>query len=470
MAQTRPRRGLLRWLSASDTPVFVLDARRVVLFFNHGCEEVTGWTAADVIGKTCEFATVSDPENVASVTSRLCPPAHVFEGRSSVSQVTLLHRSGTAREGAIHFFPLPSSVDGTLHMLGVVSDAPADGAADRERPVRAGELHRMLAALQDDLHRRYGDDSLIGVSPSIGRLRAQIRAAASSTAAVHLFGPAGSGRQHAARMIHQHSPQSQRAFVPLDCRRMPLFELKRTLRSLLDEAAAPPALDDGNQPGAVYLQQVGMLPRDLQAAVVEFFSKGDAHRQRLRLLTAEERPLEGLLGQEALLPEFYYLISELVLNVPPLAERRDDVSLLAQHVLERLNRGDARQVDGLAPDAADLLGRYNWPGNVTELERVLREARTACKGHLITAADLPFRFRTGYDAQTVGPPLVPEPVPLEDMLAQVEADYIRWALAQAKGNKTGAASLLGLTRPRLYRRMESLGIEDAENRPPGASS
>lgn len=462
----RTPRGLLRWLSLTDAPVFVLDARRVVLFFNRGCEQATGWTAADVIGKVCEFATDSNPQSPASVTTRLCPPAHVFEGRNDAVAVSLMHRDGGTRAGAIHFFPLPTSADGTLHVLGVFREgATAFDPTDRPSET-ARELHRSLAILQDELHRRYGDDSLIGESDAIGRLHAQIRAAAASTAAVHLCGPAGSGKQHVARMIHRRSQTPQRAFVPLDCRRMPAFELKRTLRRLLEESVAPLTSGDGPQVSAVYLQHVGQLPRDLQDEVVKFYADSDPRRQRLRLFTSEERPLESLLDHGLLLPKFYFLISELVLAVPPLAARREDIPLLSQSLLEQFNVRDARQVDGLAADASQLIHRYNWPGNVAELQLVLREARQVCRTHLITAADLPFRFRTGLDAQSVGPALTPDPVALEDLLAQVEEDYIRWALAQAKGNKTGAAALLGLTRPRLYRRMEALGIEDPAE-PPG---
>lgn len=456
----RTPRGLLRWLSLADVPVFVLDARRVVLFFNRGCEQATGWTAADVIGKVCDYATETDPQSPASVTTRLCPPAHVFEGRSDTVAVSIVHREGGSRDGAIDFIPLPSSADGTLHVLGVFRAGAAEFDPTGRTSNTARELHHSLASLQDELHRCYGDDSLIGESDAVGRLHVQIRAAAASTAAVHLSGPAGSGKQHVARMIHRRSQSHQRAFVPLDCLRTPVYELKRTLRRLLDESIAPLAPGEGSQVSTVYLQHVGQLPRDLQDEVVKHYADSEARRLRLRLFTSEERPLESLLDDGLLLPKFYFLISETVLTVPPLAARREDIPLLAQSLLEQLNTGDARQVDGLAAEAGELVQRYNWPGNVAELQLVLREARQACRTPLITAADLPFRFRTGLDAQTIGPPVAPDPVPLEQLLAQVEADFIRWALTQAKGNKTGAAAFLGLTRPRLYRRMEALGIED----------
>lgn len=451
----RLRRGLLRWLSVSDLPVFVLDARRVVRFFNRGCEALTGWSAADVIGQTCAYATCSNPASVAAVTTRLCPPSQVLERRAVTVTAEFLHRSGAACVRTVHFFPLPSGDDGGLYVLGVCSQLDAPQAAPPQ-PFDAGALHQRLAALQDELHRRYGDDSLIGLTPGVRRLREQLKLCAASDAAVHVSGPPGSGREHLARMMHFRSPSPRRSFVVLDCRRLPAFELKRTLRRLLEPDAD--GSDDAFRPGTVYLQDVGDLPRDMQDLLVEAFTKEASGKRPFRLISSEARNLAELVRSETLISDFYYLISELTLELLPLADRRDDIPLLAQHFLEQLNQGDQRQVDGLTPDAWEQIRRYNWPGNVDELQAVLREARQRSSSHLVTASDLPFRFRTGMDAQQVGPPVAPAPVVLEELLAEVETSYIRWALAHSKDNKTAAAELLGLTRPRLYRRMEALGL------------
>src|SRR5262245_44083299 len=91
---SRTRRGLQRWLSATTTPVFLLDARRVVLFFNQGCEQLTGWAAADVIGRTCEYRTEAAPERAESITGRLCPPLEVFQGRACCAPADFLRAAG----------------------------------------------------------------------------------------------------------------------------------------------------------------------------------------------------------------------------------------------------------------------------------------------------------------------------------------------------------------------------------------
>jgi len=124
--------------------------------------------------------------------------------------------------------------------------------------------------------------------------------------------------------------------------------------------------------------------------------------------------------------------------------------------------GDPRQVGGFADEVWTQFREYNWPGNVDELMAVVAEARAAAKGGVITAADLPFRFRAGRDAQAVGPPPKVAVEPLEQLLQRVEVEEIRRALDAARNNRSKAAELLGITRPRLYRRMQVLGIDRAE--------
>jgi len=164
-----------------------------------------------------------------------------------------------------------------------------------------------------------------------------------------------------------------------------------------------------------------------------------------------------------LLAEFADLLSEFTIDLPALRERADDLPLISQSVLESQNVGADKQIGGFTSEVSELFAKYDWPGNLSELEAVIVEARAACGGSLITVRDLPFRFRTGLDAQAVGPSLAAEPMNLEELLARVEADHIRWALAAARSNKSQAAALLGLTRPRLYRRMEALGMAQGED-------
>lgn len=452
---SRPRRGLQRWLSETATPVFVLDARRVVLFFNQGCEQLTGWVAAEVIGKTCEYATDAEPTQVRSVTGRLCPPPDVFQGDPACVPVEFEPVGRDAVPALIHFFPVRETGSGQLRVLGVVTprSEPCVGLPSD------AELHAALGDAQRDVRRLYGPESIVAQSLAMRRVLEQMRVARDCRASVLFIGERGTGKEHLARAIHYHSDARARPFVPLDCRGLSPFELKRTLkRSLLpDDAESRDSADP--RPGTLFLSSVGSLPRDVQEVVVSA-GTGDK-RPDVRLMSSSESALAPALEREELLPEFYYLVTELTIEVPPLRSRPDDLPLLAQQLLERLNRNQERQVGGFTPDVLEQFARYNWPGNVAELAAVVAEARAAAAAPLITPQDLPFRFRTGMDAQAIGPAVSVEPIDLEAVLAEVEAEHIRRALELAKNNKSQAAALLGLTRPRLYRRMEALGMVEA---------
>ena len=450
----RTRRGLQRWLSATATPVFLLDARRVVLFFNQGCEQLTGVAAADVIGRRCDYTTVTGADHAESITGRLCPPPEVFDGRACCAPADFPRDVGEPYAATIHFFPLDETGAGSLRVLGVITPRGAPACTPQ---LPAVELHAALAAAQSELKRLYGADRVVARSPAMRRVLQQVRVAQGCRASLHFTGEQGTGREHLARLIHSQGADRTRAFVPLDCRHLPPFELKRALRRALSRNPGDDGDAPGNPPGALFLRNVTDLPRDMQELVMAARAESDA----VRHMSSSTTPLSQALEDEALIPEFYYLISELTIDVPPLRQRREDLPLLAQQLLEQQNRGEERQVGGFTPDVLEQFARYNWPGNVAELAAVVAEARAAEGGALISPQDLPFRFRTGIDAQAVGPPVAEQPIDLEAALADVEREHILRALQQAKNNKSRAAELLGLTRPKLYRRMEVLGMIDA---------
>jgi transcriptional regulator with PAS, ATPase and Fis domain len=451
---SRTRRGLQSWLSATATPVFLLDARRVVLFFNQGCERLTGCAAADVIGKRCEYVTEAEPERPESVTGRLCPPLEVFEGRACCAPADFPRAAGDLFGATIHFFPLDESGAGSMRVLGVITPRGVPACVPA---TPAAELHAVLAAVQSDLRRMYGADRLIARSPAMLRVMQQVRVAHGCRASVHFTGGQGTGREHLARVIHSQGADRTRTFVPLDCRRLPPFELKRALRRALIHEPGDDGDSPGGLPGTLFLRNVAHLPRDLQELVVEACAGSDA----VRLMSSSTGPLIDALEADELIPGFYYRVTELTIEVPLLRQRREDLPLLAQQLLEQHNRGDERQVGGFTQEVLEQFARYNWPGNVAELAAVVAEARAAAAGALITPQDLPFRFRTGIDAQAIGPAVEARPIDLEAALAEVEREHILGALRQAKNNKSQAAALLGLTRPKLYRRMEVLGMVES---------
>jgi DNA-binding NtrC family response regulator len=179
---------------------------------------------------------------------------------------------------------------------------------------------------------------------------------------------------------------------------------------------------------------------------------------RARIIATSDTALVDIAAQGQFRADLAARLSTIEIHLPPLAERREDVPLLAQMFLEELNAEGERQLQGFTPETLDRLAAYSWPGNIDELAAMVREAHGTAEGRLITPRDLPQRIYLTVAADS-RPRRKEESINLDTFLAEIELELIQRALRRAKGNKTRAAKLLGLTRPRLYRRMVQLGLE-----------
>ncbi len=163
---------------------------------------------------------------------------------------------------------------------------------------------------------------------------------------------------------------------------------------------------------------------------------------------------------ERLRPDLYYALTTLVIRTRPLRERLDELPLLAQSLLERTNARGARQRGGFSPEALAALLAYDWPGNLRELARVVEAAHARGEGDWIDVDDLPAAIRGHLGAAYTPPPMPTQVTPLDDLLTQVERRLIEQALQRARQNKSRTAELLGISRPRLYRRIKELNLPD----------
>jgi len=203
------------------------------------------------------------------------------------------------------------------------------------------------------------------------------------------------------------------------------------------------------------LHRVDEVSIDLQVELAGFFVRRPT---RWRLIATAAESLVELAQRGQFRDDLAATLSTLVIELPPLARRREDLPLLAQLFLEDLNAVERRQLGGFSAAALDLLSHYSWPGNLDELAKTVAEVYRHAMGHEIDVADLPERIRLA-DQAAAHPRRHEETIVLDEYLGRVERELIRRALARAKGNKARAARLLGMTRPRLYRRMMQLGLE-----------
>lgn len=439
----------------SPTPCFMLNARRQVVLFNRGCELATGWSAEDVIGQRSEHVTESDPHTVAAVLAALFAPPSAWQGEPARQPVDLPHRTDEPQPRLIHFWPILDEDQTTVTaVMGCILPVPTP--TESEPLTVAQQLHAELAALRNSLRKIYGEKNVIAHVPVMQRVLQQVRVAQGTTAPVLLTGPAGTGKEHFARMIHYGGATGRRPFVPFDCRLTPSFEIKRVLRQIREEPRS--AADSPLRPGALYFADIDAAPTDVQERIAELLDPAGVPLG-VRVLAGTTVPLSPLVDDDKFLPSLWHRLQVLTIALPPIAERIDDLGPLAQFFLEEHNRGSERQVAGFSEGAWEQLRRYPWPGNLDELQRVISAAHANATGPEIVSEHLPLGFHSGTDAFTLAPPQRLQPVPLDALLEQVEREQIELAIATAKGHMTRAAELLHIPRARLYRRMQQLGLD-----------
>ncbi len=304
-----------------------------------------------------------------------------------------------------------------------------------------------------------GRTALIGKSQEIQKLLRMIPKVASGRHPVLIIGESGTGKEMLARSIHFASALPPRSFAPVDC------------------ACPQPAVIDAELFGAernsgctIFLDEVGEMPLELQGRLVRALqdhelrtaSKGTIPFNP-RLIAGTRRDLEPAARQGSFRRDLYLRLNVVSLRLPPLRERREDIPVLAEHILKQLAATTGRSYT-VAPEAMKLLMAHSWPGNVTELEGCLQRAVTLSSGSLLQAGDLPAYLEPSAHAFAIEPDGgLTEIVPL----AELEKKSIVNALERLKGDKITTARLLGIGKTTLYRKLREYGIADRwVTRPP----
>ncbi len=447
----RSQSGIVSWLTNTDRPVFMLDHRWRVRFFNHGCVEITGCQPEDVIGKNCEYHSDSLEKLSDRVLNSLAPPAEVFQGRELFTKISFIDSRGNPHSPHVLYLPLFNQIGDLSAVLGILMEL--DDLAPPLRPTLPQQLHTELASLMQQNYQLHDQATLITRSPAMRSVSNQIQVARSCSAAVHLHGEPGTGKQYIARMIHQSSDNAESPFVLIECDKLPRTDQRRMLKEALTHAG------ELNAPGAIFLKNIEKLALDLQVWLAEVIER-DEWPAQYRLFSSTTKSLRDLVEKDLFDRSFCYAIDTISIPLPALRERAEDFELLCQFFVEQANKNSEKQFNGLAHETLDEFQQYDWPGNVQELKLVIREACQLCPDPLISLEYLPFRFQTGKNAQRALPARKPVFKPLCSVLEKVEKNEIVRALQVSKGNKAKAADLLGLTRAKLYRRIESLKIKE----------
>ncbi|WP_339804386.1 sigma-54 dependent transcriptional regulator [uncultured Marinobacter sp.] len=343
------------------------------------------------------------------------------------------------------------------------------------------KVKRLLAhaALSDELARYRSQSNnpetlgLMGESPAMDRLRQEIRQVARSDAAVLINGESGTGKELVAHAIHNESDRRDGPFIPVNCAGIPpeLMEseffgheagaftgARQTRKGLFAEASG----------GTLLLDEIGEMPLALQAKLLRVLQEGKvkpvgAEREEavdVRILAATHVHLADAVGRNEFREDLYYRLETLMLSVPPLRQRDDDIELLAMHFLRQSADRHGRGFLRLGDSARQALMDYPFPGNVRELASAIERAVTFCDGDTVQPEHLPDRIRkrqldAASNTAAVNPEQPGAGLSEWPTLEVLQRDYVAKVMTAVEGNKRRAAQVLGINRRTLYRWLES---------------
>jgi two-component system response regulator HydG len=355
------------------------------------------------------------------------------------------------KRGAYHYVTKPFTADEIIHLV--------TQALERRHLVNRKER------LEEELSQARGVHQLVGQSEPVQRIRAVIQTAAGSEATVLIQGESGTGKEIIANAIHAQSKRSRGPLVKMNCAAVPETLLESELFG--HEKGSFTGADrrrigrfeqaDG---GTLFLDEVCEMHPRLQAKFLRALQEREIERLGsstpipvdVRIIAATNRELQKALEEGVLREDLYYRLNVILLQVPPLRERMDDVPILAMHFLRKYAAREGSAMTAISDEALNVLLSYSWPGNVRELENAIERAVVLGQGDRLRAQDLPAQVHRRADDQH---PLVPAHLTLEEM----EKLAIVQALRLTGGNKSEAAERLGIHRTSIYDKMRRYGIE-----------
>ena len=447
---------LARQFDSATRPLYVVSAARRIVFLNRACADWLACETEALVGLECRYHSLDvGGAKEQALAAALCPPPEAFVGRRMSAVITPPPQVFSFQERRAEFIPFSGGGEPGAAVLALVDEAAGeDDQNDASIADETARLHAIVAHHRQRQRARYDIAHVVGESLAMRRARAQIELAALGTSAVLVLGQPGSGRQHVARAIHHAGGSAAGSLVPLACEFLGAELLQATIRSLA--RAARQGAEDA--PRTLVLNEVSRLPPEGCAELAGFLLTAELP---FRVVSTSTEPLAILAERGSFPRELAAALSTLVIELPPLSRRAEDVPALAQLFLEEHNAQGAKQLGGFTSETLDRLAAHAWTGQVDELAQVVAKAHRAAEGPLVTLRDLDERLRHAAEAAR-RPRKAEERIALDEFLGEVERELIERALARAKGNKTKAARLLGMTRPRLYRRLVQLGLAEEQ--------
>jgi DNA-binding NtrC family response regulator len=348
------------------------------------------------------------------------------------------------------------------------------------RVLESRKKDRELRRLREELHGTYSFSNIVSQSDamkSVFKLASQV---ADTDATVLILGETGTGKEMLAKAIHYNSQRKAKSFIVITCSALNESLLESELFGHEKGAftgaqrARVGKFEDANE-GTVFLDEIGDIPLHLQTKLLRVLQEKEIERVGsnkaisvdLRIIAATNKDLESMTKKGEFREDLFYRLNVFPIHLPSLKRRLDDVPLLAEHFVRKHNSLSGGRVKGLSPGAMASLAAYDWPGNIRELENVIKRALIKTEGESITSVELP--GAAGGAAESLSAPHSMSPnTPFKEyirtIVGEAESRYLMQMLDQHQGNVKAVAELMDLDRKTVYKKIEEYGIDLARYR------
>ncbi len=444
-------------IQSSPLPIYAVSTDMKILYCNQALCDLTGHDDEFLTELTCVYQTATDQPPERQLACGLCPPPDCFQNSPCEGWISIPVKDEIQFRRATFLPNRPTSIDPSSSVDAKNAENTEDGvivfvhgpplAKPELNPGQhtasdSRSLHTAICQMQYESSKSISIDCLVGTSFQSQRTRRQITLAGQAETNVVIVGPKGSGRRKIAPLIHfANGPELAGPLVPIECSLSDMESMQETIKELHRTSQQYP-----EEPlGRLFLQDVDLLPEAAQYELVGFLSLPEFQLPLIATTTAN--------GHNKVLPELWQHLSTLKVEVLSLVDRRQDIPYLAQAVVEQFNDANHKQLAGIDEPTMEALVRYAWPAELNELIEVIDAACMVATESKIRTCDLPQYLRIAIRATSAENTLEKTTIDLDAFLAEIEDELIRRAVAHTKGNKSEAARLLGISRPRLLRRL-----------------
>lgn len=433
---------------SSDDAISVVDEKGYGILVNPAYTRITGLTENEVIGKPAT-ADISEGESIHM---------RVLETKKPVRGVNM--RIGdNNNEVIVNVAPILVD-DKVKGSVGIIHDIT-------EMRYLMNELDQARAIIRE-LESTSTFEDICGETPMIKIAIEQARLAANNDFTVLLRGEVGSGKELFANAIHNEGKRKFNKFIRVNCAALPPHLLEEKLFGKLEESTKEKKvglLEEVND-GTLFLDEIVDLSLPIQRKLLHYLKTGEfsplndlkTKETSVHIITATSQNLEKAMHEGRFLEELYYLLSRIAIQVPPLRNRKEDILLVVQHLLIKLNQELGMNIDKISTEAERLLQQHEWPGNIRELENVLNRAMIYM-GQSDTTLDADDVKKSLYSSnQDVSEVDLPAKSTLNSMMDEYERSILEKALIENNGNRSETANRLGISLRSLYYKLEKYDL------------